>query len=284
VSGAPVGRWLEALLAGAAPVRWPPLGLTLQAGAMVVAFAWFLHRTRGPMAGLRVCLLAGYGGAALGAMALGVAIRVPAWVRSGLDHGVLLRAGAAGYGALIGLSVAYAALARARGHGIAEALDRLAPCLGVLVLVARAGCFLAGCDFGAVTAGALGVRYPPGSPAFREHLAQGWILPSDRASLAVHPTQLYEAALGLVMAVLALWVERRAARGAAALAPRSPAFLTAAVAYAIGRAAIEALRGDPARGGLGPLSTAQWISLAVLVTVLVAVAARARSPSGRRSR
>jgi prolipoprotein diacylglyceryltransferase len=250
--------------------------LGLQVSAMGAAFGWFVLRTPGRLARLRLCLLGGFGGAAVGAVALGVVTRVPAWIRSGWDLDVLLRGGIMAYGALLGLSIAYAALSRLRGHGAPEALDRLAPCLGALVAPARTGCFLAGCDFGAVTTVPWAVRYPPGSPAFQQHLAAGLVLPSARASLAVHPAQLYEAALGLLMAVVALRVERARPR----CAPPGAAFAAAMATYAAGRGVIEVVRGDVARGGPWPLSTSQWISAAVLAGAAVWVRSAARRERG----
>lgn len=263
-----MGAWLEALHAGATSARWLPAWGLMQLAAMAAAFAWFWVRTRGPFARLRACLLGGYIGAGLGAAALGVLVRVPAWVRSGFDGRVLLHSGIMAYGALIGLAAAYAALARLRGLPVREALDKLAPCCGLMILLARMGCFFGGCDFGAVTRAPWGVRFPRGTPAFRQHLEAGLILASDKGSLAVHPTQLYEAGAGLVAAAIALAVERRRA-------PQGSAFAAAAAAYAALRFTIEMVRGDAGRGRLGPFSTSQWLSLAVLAWIAVE-AARAR--------
>jgi phosphatidylglycerol:prolipoprotein diacylglycerol transferase len=81
------------------------------------------------------------------------------------------------------------------------------PTLAALV-IHRIGCFLAGCCWGDVVThghGAVqGVRFPPGSFPYEQQLAMDLIDPGSLTSLPVHPVQLYEAALVLVLA-LALW-------------------------------------------------------------------------------
>jgi phosphatidylglycerol:prolipoprotein diacylglycerol transferase len=273
-----MGELLEHAHAGASSARWLPGWAVLQVIAMAAAFAWFWRRTPGDLARLRICLLVGLAGAAAGAALFGMAIRIPAWVRSGFELRALVRGGIMAYGALGGLSVAFAAMTRRSGYSVGSSLDRLAPCMGVLVFFARIGCFFGGCEFGVVTSSPLGVRFPPQSPAFRQHLEAGLILASDRGSLAVHPTQLYEAASGILMVVIAIVMERKSNRARAPFAPGT-LFAAAAVTYALCRFFIEFARGDAARGHLGPLSTGQWLSLAVLAGAGLFLAAGPR-PSG----
>lgn len=261
-----MGELLEHLHAGATSARWLPAWIVLQVAAVASAFAGFARRTPGELAGLRRCLLGAFAGAAAGAVAFGVAIRVPAWVRSGFALSALARGGIMAYGALIGLSVTFAWLARRRGFGVGEALDRLAPCTGLLVVFARVGCFFGGCEFGTVTSAPWAVRFPPHSAAFQQHLKAGLILASDKGSLAVHPAQLYEAASGLAMIAVALILERKAAKGREPYAPGT-VFAAAAGTYAACRFFIEFVRGDAARGHFASLSTGQWLSLFVLAGV-----------------
>jgi prolipoprotein diacylglyceryltransferase len=147
--------------------------------------------------------------------------------------------------------------------------DLVAPGIGLSMVCARLGCFLAGCDYGQVTDSALAIRFPAGSPAHSAHVAAGW-LPAYRAeSLPVHPTQLYEASLGLALALICLLV----ARTAWARRRDGRVFAVLLAGYAIGRIAVEALRGDAGRGFVGPLSSAQLWS-AIMLAVLAAVALR----------
>lgn len=246
--------------------RGLPLWMLLQGVAMAAAFAWFVGRSRGGASRLRLCLLLSFGGAAAGGALLGVLVRVPAWLRSGGPASALF-GGVVAYGALAGLVGTYAALARARGVPAGAALDRLAPCLGVLVVFGRLGCFFAGCDHGRVTGVPWAVRFPAPSPAFADHLANGLVLASDRRSLPVHPTQLYEAALGVAMTLVALAASRRGARAGAA-------FWSAALVYATGRLFIDGLRGDFEALAWGPLTPSQWISVVVLLLALGPVGLR----------
>ncbi len=150
--------------------------------------------------------------------------------------------------------------------------DLLVAPMGVALVCARLGCFVAGCDFGKVSSAPWAMRFPAGSPAWHAHVSAG-LVPSGRAwSLPVHPTQLYEAFLGLAIAVVALWLGRtawaRARAGRVALA--------GVILYAVGRFVIEDLRADMGRGFFGPLSLGQAMSLAVVVAAAAALAATHR--------
>ena len=145
--------------------------------------------------------------------------------------------------------------------------------LGVALAFARLGCFMAGCDYGKVSALPWAVRFPAGSPAWRDHVHAG-LIPADRAaSLPVHPTELYEAVLGLVIIAIALGLGRR---------PRKDGelFVAGAATYAIGRLAIETLRGDAGRGIYLGVSSGQIFSLLVLLAI--AARALARKLAGKR--
>src|SRR4029453_12820768 len=84
------------------------------------------------------------------------------------------------------------------------------------------------------------------------------------ASLPVHPTQVYEAGLGLAIAVMApMLARRRAARRG-----DGGVFLIAAATYAVGRFAIEDVRGDAGRGIYLGLSSGQIFSLLVLAAIV----------------
>ena len=236
--------------------RWS----ALQLAAMALAFLWFCWSTRGGLERLRLCLLLAFPFAGIGAVGLGMLLRIPAWIRSGFQTAILVHdVDFMAYGALLGLVIVYALLARRRGLEAWAALDSLAAPLGILVGVARIGCFLAGCDHGTITEVPWAVRYPAGTAAFRRHLDAGLIHASDASSLPVHPAQIYEALVGLTMVLVVLALSRRSRR----LAPGA-LFVAAAMSYAVGRFLVEMVRGDD-RGMLGPLSTPQWLSVAVVL-------------------
>jgi prolipoprotein diacylglyceryltransferase len=178
----------------------------------------------------------------------------------------ILHAGRAAYGGLLGAILAATLYLAAARQPIVPFFDRVALGSGLTFALVRTGCFLAGCDYGAPTAGRWGVRFPPGSLAALDHARRGFV-PHAAASLPVHPTQLYEAALGLIAGVLAAIPLRRGRRDGSAFA------LFLAV-YAAGRFVIEWLRDDQDRGQALGLSTAQWVSVSLLFALGCAAARR----------
>lgn len=113
--------------------------------------------------------------------------------------------------------------------------DAFAPAIMVGAAVGRTGCFFAGCCYGRPTESFVGVQFPQ--------------LPGP-----VHPTQLYDASLALILGTGLLWrFGRRRFDG------ESIAILL--MAYPVLRSLTEAFRGDPERGFAWGLSTSQWISI-----------------------
>jgi prolipoprotein diacylglyceryltransferase len=214
---------LEHALLGARALPWPGPWPLLQALAAACAAVCFWLRTRGEVELRRAFLLA-LPVAVIGALALGSALR-------GMDdrHGWL---GVSSYGALLGMVVGFLLLTRRQPQPAIERLRLLAPSLLLLVAVGRLGCFAAGCEPGRVTDAVLGVKFPRGSATYRAHLAEGWVLPSDGWSLAVHPVQLYEAALALCLFALVLGSERRAPRSELLVAGALLGYLALRVALA----------------------------------------------------
>lgn len=229
---------------------------------LVAAFVFLLigaWRSRGPQRPLLLAFVAALPGGLVGAALAGELLVLPRLLRE-RDLRVLLDVPLVSWGALAGLALTFAAVARRLRQPLPPALDLLAPAMGAVVLFARLGCFLAGCDFGRVTAVPWAVRFPRISPAFEQHLAAHLVLASDGTSLAVHPSQLYEALLGAASVALCLLVERRRPRPGAVFG----AFVTV---YAAGRLLIELTRGDDGRTFAGPLSLTQWLCLAALLGV-----------------
>ena len=110
------------------------------------------------------------------------------------------------------------------------------------------GCFGAGCCYGRPTELPWGVTFPKGAPASELY-----------GLVAVHPTQFYEALMALGMFGIMLYWRKNVRKIPGEL-------ITLQVAlYAVGRFAIEFVRGDIKRGFLGSLSTSQWVSIGMLV-------------------
>lgn len=179
------------------------------------------------------------------------------------DLGPILHAGRAAYGGLIAAVGTATLYLHHHRQPIVPFLDRIAIPAGVIFGAVRTGCFLAGCDYGVVTASPLGVRFPPDSLAAIDHAARG-LVPAHGASLPVHATELYEAAAAVLAAIVVSRIPRGDGR-------RFAAWLGL---YAMGRFFVEALRGDVERGLYAGISTAQWVSLAVLGGLVIAHARR----------
>jgi phosphatidylglycerol:prolipoprotein diacylglycerol transferase len=143
--------------------------------------------------------------------------------------------------------------ARRRRMPLATVADVGAPAVMLGLAIGKLGCFLEGCCYGAPTDGPLGVRFPGHTGA-------------------VHPTQLYESAGALALFALLHGLRRRV-RGDGEL------FGWMCALYGAWRAAIELLRGD-ARGGLGPLSTGQLVSLPLVALGVVLVVRARRAARG----
>jgi phosphatidylglycerol:prolipoprotein diacylglycerol transferase len=113
--------------------------------------------------------------------------------------------------------------------------DAFAPSIMAGAAVGRLGCFLAGCCHGRPTDAPWGIIFP------------------DQAA-PVHPTQLYDSFIATVLAVfLFRHFSRRRFDG------ENIAILL--MAYAVLRSCTELFRGDGERGGIGPFSTSQLLSI-----------------------
>ena len=186
--------------------------------------------------------------------------------------------GVTAYGGFLGGLLGAAAYLAYKRAPLAAFADAAAPALALGTVLTRIGCYLYGCDFGVLLPDsapawlkALGT-FPRwqldaldiyGSPAFLYHVDRYGIASDADASLPVHPTQLYESAVGLVLLALSITLLRsRRFRGQAILA--------VALAYALFRFAFEYLRDDPERAFAFGFSSAQLISLALLALCALA--------------
>jgi prolipoprotein diacylglyceryl transferase len=191
--------------------------------------------------------------AAIGGLLLGSAGPLVRWALAGA-RAAPPDLEVAGFGALAGLVVGFVVAARSCEIGGRQAESAIAPAIGAMIACSRIGCFVAGCDFGAPTTLPWAVRYGAGTPAFRAQVDAGLLDASARVSLPVHPTQLYEVALGVLLFLLAPRL-------------RGNRLLFAIVAYAIGRACIDTVRGDLGRGALG-LTASQWLAFTTLAAAI----------------
>jgi phosphatidylglycerol:prolipoprotein diacylglycerol transferase len=127
--------------------------------------------------------------------------------------------------------------------------DLFSPLIALGLFFGRMGCFFAGCCYGKETSLPWGVVFRnPDSLA--------------RLNVALHPTQLYDAANGLAIFFFLIWMGKRKRFDGQIL-------WLFVFLYAVTRFLIEILRGDP-RGFLfnGALSTSQGIGLVLAILSL----------------
>jgi len=201
------------------------------------------------------------------------------------------------YGGLIFGTAAVLGYARAARLAIANLLDACAPGVALGLAIGRIGCFMAGCCWGdlcisdaeaaklassqivwqtrtfAIVSGPnfpLAVCFPADSGAYRQHSELGLIGSDALQSRPVHPVQLYEAALALVLCVL-LHRSFRGREWTGQIAVRL------ALGYAAIRFFTEFLRADNPAVWLG-LTLSQVISL-LIAAVALAIVVRRRTAS-----
>jgi phosphatidylglycerol:prolipoprotein diacylglycerol transferase len=194
--------------------------------------------------------------------------------------------GLVAYGGFLGGFVTALAFWRIKKIPLLPFADVAVPTLASGLMFTRVGCYLYGCDYGRPLEGTApswlssAGTFPKwdteafpafacdqtinGSPAYQHHLQEYPDLMVDRvSSLAVHPTQIYESAFGLVLFVFAVWLlTHRKFRG--------QVLVTVAGVYGLWRFLIEYLRDDPERGFAFGFSTSQLISLAIIPVCIIA--------------
>ena len=153
----------------------------------------------------------------------------------------------------------------------------VAPALAAAYALGRVGCFLVNDDYGRPTTLPWGMKFPQGMPPstvanLRSQF--GVSLPADldpSTVLAVHPTQLYEAAL-MLGAFFVLWAWRGRAKGTGWL------FGLYLVFAGVERFVIEVLRAKDDRF-LGPFTVAQLVSVLLVIIGATVMARRANAPA-----
>jgi phosphatidylglycerol---prolipoprotein diacylglyceryl transferase len=247
----------------------PFLGAVFAYGTMLYlsfVVGWWLSLRLGRQDGLsrqfmKYCFVITALSALVGARLLYV-VTDPAPFRTVTDVLRMSDGGLVAYGGFLGGLLGSIVFCRLRHISVLTWGDCAVPALCTGLALTRIGCFLAGCDFGQPWDGPWAVTFPTGSPAFEQQLAQGLLAASAKASLPVHPTQIYESLAGVILLGLVLWVRRQRCAHGEALA----AF---AMGYAVLRYAIETVRADQNRGFVGPFSTSQLIALVTFAAGLL---------------
>ena len=137
------------------------------------------------------------------------------WDRTAVDPlGMIFsRSGLVWYGGFIGGFLGVMWVLRRRPVAPGLGVDAIAPALPLAYGIGRIGCFLVGDDYGRPTDSWVGIAFPNGLPPttagnLRRFGAEVDPAIPDATVLSVHPTQLYETGLSLIIFFI-LWRLRR---------------------------------------------------------------------------
>lgn len=171
------------------------------------------------------------------------------------------RSGLVWYGGFILGALAVLWVMRRRRLPAWQTADAAAPALALGYAIGRVGCFLVGDDYGRPTDLPWGVEFPEGLPPTTAGVLRdlGVEVPAtvaDGEVLAVHPTQLYETAMALVI----WWVGRSLLQRG--VRPGTTALVVLGL-LAVERFLVEILRAKDDRF-FGPFTVAQALSVLVI--------------------
>lgn len=171
-----------------------------------------------------------------------------------IQHGGLVY-----YGGLIGATLAGMIYLRWKKLPLWKTADVIAPSIALGSVFGRIGCLLNGCCYGRACALPWAIRFPP-----------------DEANTGVptgvplHPTEIYDALLNLVLYVFLAWLFRRKKFD-------GQIFATYLILYAVFRGIVEYFRGDypPDHIHFG-LTSAQLVSVPIFIAGLALAAILSR--------
>lgn len=175
---------------------------------------------------------------------------------SGLLNAVfnLSQGGLVLYGALLAGAATFFAFCHYRRVNPLGVADIITPSIFVGIGFGRIGCFLNGCCYGDECALPWAVSFPRGSATFDALVHKGLVAPDALWTPSLHPTQLYSALDGFLIAALTFWYFSHRRRNGECLA-------VALMIYPITRFVIEVLRNDEG-GQLGTgLTISQCVSI-----------------------
>lgn len=193
---------------------------------------------------------------------------------------ILSRSGLVWYGGLILAALVIAWRLGRLKLPVWKFADAIAPALAAGYAVGRLGCFLVGDDYGRPTTAPWGVAFPQGAPpSTADNLrAFGVDVPASVAGdtvMTVHPTQLYETGMSLVIFFILMRFRDR-------FATDGTLFAVWVALAGVERFIVEIFRAKDDRF-LGFLSVAQIISIAMVIggTLVAMRLARGGSPASR---
>jgi phosphatidylglycerol---prolipoprotein diacylglyceryl transferase len=179
------------------------------------------------------------------------------------------------WGGFIGAVLLCAAVIRWRRQSFLRVADGAAVGIAAGYAIGRTGCWAVGDDFGRVWDSPFAVAFPQGLPPTTAGVMRqlyGAVLPDsipDTAVVGVYPTQLLEVVLGFVMFVI-LWRLRGHARAAGWL------FGMYCLLAGVERFVVEFFRAK--NDMIGPLTSAQFVALAVAAAGVLLLTWRSAPP------
>lgn len=172
-----------------------------------------------------------------------------------IQHGGLVY-----YGGLIGASVAGIIYLAWKKLPVWKIADILAPSIALGSVFGRIGCLLNGCCYGRACDLPWAIHFPA------DHETHG---------AAVHPTEVYDALLNLVLYAFLAWLFRRKKFDGQIIA-------TYLIIYAIFRSIAESFRGDyPTDHVHAGLTSAQLVSVPIFVTGIILAIILSRRPAAK---
>lgn len=155
------------------------------------------------------------------------------------------RGGLVFYGGFIGASLATILYARLKALPLWKLADVLTPSIALGSVFGRVGCLLNGCCYGRECNLPWAIHFPAGHQTYPH---------------GVHPTEVYDSLLNLVLYLGLAWLYRRKKFDGEVFA----AYL---IGYALFRSSVEMFRGDYPQHYLGGWATpAQLVSIAIFLT------------------
>ena len=241
-------------------IRLGPLEITGYGIMMMVGFlvgGWLIAREL-----RRLALNEAYAQDIVVAAVVGGIIGAKLWYVALTGEGLFSRGGLVWYGGFLGGAAAVLATSAWRKVPLQWTASLCAPALAAAYALGRIGCFLVNDDYGHPTTVPWAVRFPQGFPPSTAGNLQelfGIQVPAGvdpSTVMAVHPTQLYETGIMLVVFAV-LWRLRKGREGTGWL------FGLYLVLAGLERFAVEFLRAKDDRF-LGPFTLAQVTSVALV--------------------
>ena len=158
------------------------------------------------------------------------------------------------YGGLIGAALASVIYLRWKKLPVWKIADILAPSIALGSVFGRAGCLLNGCCYGRPCHWPWAIQFPNGSDAWSQQFQAG-LVSATGPSLPVHPTEIYDGLLNLLLYLALAWLFRRRKFD-------GQIFALYLVGYSICRFTVEFFRGDypPDHIHFGLFTSAQLLS------------------------